>query len=76
MTDEHARQHARRILTEMRKRRKEMGLSQADVAERMDMAKNSISRLENSETPRWLTLYKYASVIGMRLVPIRMELVE
>lgn len=76
MDEEFARQQARRVLAEMRRRRKELGLSQREVAKMIGMAKNTISRLENSETPRWLTLNKYAAAIGMRLVPIPKELAE
>ena len=60
------------LLREMLKARKEAGLSQADVAERMGTKAPAITRLEASLTngkhsPSLETLRKYAEAVGCRL---------
>lgn len=60
------------LLREMLKARKEAGLSQADVAERMGTKAPAITRLESSLTngkhsPSVETLRKYAKAVGCRL---------
>lgn len=60
------------LLREMLKARKEAGLSQADVAERMGTKAPAITRLESSLTngkhsPSVETLRKYAEAVGCRL---------
>ncbi len=60
------------LLREMLKARKEAGLSQADVAERMGTKAPAVTRLEASLTsgkhsPSVETLRKYAEAVGCRL---------
>ena len=60
------------LLREMLKARKEAGLSQADVAERMGTKAPAVTRLEASLTngkhsPSVDTLRKYAEAVGCRL---------
>ena len=60
------------LLREMLRARKEAGLSQADVAERMGTKAPAITRLESSLTsgkhsPSVDTLRKYAEAVGCRL---------
>ncbi len=60
------------LLREMLKARKEAGLSQAEVAERMGTKAPAITRLESSLTsgkhsPSVETLRKYAEAVGCKL---------
>ena len=60
------------LLHQMLKARKEAGLSQADVAERMGTKAPAVTRLESSLTngkhsPSVDTLRKYAEAVGCRL---------
>ena len=60
------------LLREMLKARKEAGLSQADVAQRMGTKAPAVTRLESSLTngrhsPSVETLRKYAEAVGCRL---------
>jgi len=60
------------LLRQMLKARKEAGLSQADVAERMGTKAPAVTRLESSLTngkhsPSVETLRKYAEAVGCRL---------
>ena len=60
------------ILDEMLNARKEAGLTQAQVAERMGTQAPAVARLENSlasgkHSPSIETLRKYAKAIGKRL---------
>lgn len=60
------------ILDEMLRARKEAGLTQAQVAERMGTKAPAVTRLENSfasgkHSPSIETLQKYAKALGKRL---------
>ena len=60
------------LLREMLKARKEAGLSQAEVAERMGTKAPAVTRLESSlangkHSPSVETLRKYAEAVGCRL---------
>ncbi len=60
------------LLREMLRARKEAGLSQADVAERMGTKPPAVTRLESSLTsgrhsPSIATLKKYAEAVGCHL---------
>jgi len=61
-----------RLLREMLRARKEAGLSQAEVAERMGTKPPAVTRLESSLTsgrhsPSIATLKKYAEAVGCHL---------
>jgi transcriptional regulator with XRE-family HTH domain len=61
------------ILRQMLQARKDAGLSQAQVAERMGTKPPAVSRLESSlssakHSPSLATLRKYAAAVGCRLV--------
>lgn len=60
-----------KLLEQMIEARKEAGLSQADVAERMGTNKSNISRLENSmfqsPSPTLATLKKYAAAVDCHI---------
>ena len=52
----------------LRQAREEAGLTQEEVAQRLDTQKSAISRIENhAEDIRLSTLEKYARAIGKRL---------
>jgi transcriptional regulator with XRE-family HTH domain len=60
------------LLNQMLSARKEMGLNQSQVAEKMGTKQTSITRLESSlstgfHSPSLATLKKYASAIGYHL---------
>ncbi len=60
------------LLREMLKARKDAGLSQADIAERMGTKAPAITRLESSlmsgrHSPSIATLKKYAEAVGCHL---------
>lgn len=60
------------ILNEMLSARREVGLTQAQVAERMGTKAPAVTRLENSlasgkHSPSLETLQKYAKALGKRL---------
>ncbi|NHB98002.1 helix-turn-helix domain-containing protein [Photorhabdus stackebrandtii] len=60
------------LLDELLAARKEAGLTQAQVAERMGTKATAITRLENGLTsgtqgPSYITLKKYASAVGKKL---------
>ncbi len=61
-----------RLLREMLRARKEAGLSQAEVAERMGTKPPAVTRLESSlasgrHSPSIATLKKYAEAVGCHL---------
>ncbi|MEM4847382.1 MAG: helix-turn-helix transcriptional regulator [Thermosphaera sp.] len=60
------------LLGEMLRARKEAGLSQAEVAERMGTKAPAVTRLESSlstgkRSPSLATLQRYAAAVGCRL---------
>ena len=60
------------LLRQMLKARQKVGLSQADVAERMGTKAPAVSRLESSlgngkHSPSLATLQKYANAVGYEL---------
>lgn len=60
------------LFDELLRARKEAGLTQADVAERMDTQPSVVARLEsgggrNKHSPSVATLQKYARAVGCRL---------
>jgi DNA-binding XRE family transcriptional regulator len=63
----------RALVARLKARRIEKGLSLADVAARMGIAKPNLSRLENSRnaSPTLETLHRYAKAVGMT---VRVEL--
>lgn len=59
---------ARQILTDLVNHRKNVGLRQVDVAEKMGIGQPSVSELERGETsPRLSTLSRYAYAVGLEL---------
>jgi len=58
---------------EMKERRREVGLSQTEVAARMGTSQSAVARLEAGSTDvRLSTLLRYAEAIGMEL-DVRLE---
>jgi DNA-binding XRE family transcriptional regulator len=43
------------------------GLTQAQVAARMDTGQATVARLEGGKKPSWATLERYAKAVGKRL---------
>lgn len=76
MDEEKAKQRIEQIIDALRARRKRLGLSQEDVAQKLDMQRSSISNLERTRTPRSVTLLRYADAIDARLVPVGKEFLE
>lgn len=66
LADEHALAH---VLIEARQRE---GLTQKELAARMDVLPAFISRLENGQPPSYRSLKRYAAALGKR---VRVELV-
>lgn len=55
----------KQMIAELVRLRKAWGLSQDDLAELLDVGKNTVSLWENcSRTPAVKTLFKWASVLG------------
>ncbi|PID83102.1 transcriptional regulator [Candidatus Campbellbacteria bacterium] len=55
-------------LEELMKQRKEAGLSQQEVADKMDVTKSYISKIENGKiNPSVSTFYRYVEAIGKRV---------
>jgi predicted transcriptional regulator len=65
----------REMVSKLRNRRLELGLSLADVAARTGIAKPNLSRLENNPrtSPTLESLHRYATALGMK---VRVELVH
>ena len=64
---EHIKQTAR-LVSQIVQRRRMLGISQAEVAERSGLTQSAIARLENEASiPRLDTLEKVAIALGMRL---------
>ncbi|MEX1030286.1 MAG: helix-turn-helix transcriptional regulator [Paenibacillaceae bacterium] len=64
---EHIKQTAR-LVSQIVRRRRALGISQAEVAQRSGLTQSAIARLENeSSIPRLDTLEKVALALGMRL---------
>ena len=64
---EHIKQTAR-LVSQIVQRRRALGLSQAEVAERSGLTQSAIARLENEASiPRLDTLEKVALALGMQL---------
>ena len=56
-------------LGEIIKKRKELGLSQRDIAEMIDKPQSTIARIEASKTiPNLQTLYKLTNALGMSII--------
>lgn len=56
------------IVTEMIRRRNDLGLSQRDLAEKCDMPQSSIARIESYKTsPKLDTLVKMLQSLGLSL---------
>ncbi len=57
------------VVNELRRRRKEAGLTQADVAARMGTTQSAVSEIESGATadPRLLTVLRYAQAVGLQL---------
>lgn len=58
------------LIDQLKKRRKELGLSQAELAQLCDLSVNGISKLEQSEGQREIklsTLFKLGQVLGFKL---------
>ena len=54
-----------RLMAEVRR---ETGMTQSEIAERMKTQKSNISRLENGNTdPRLSTLFSYARALGVEI---------
>jgi DNA-binding XRE family transcriptional regulator len=52
---------------ELVKARIEAGLTQAQVAARMETGQATVARLEGGKKPSWATLERYAKAVGKRL---------
>jgi transcriptional regulator with XRE-family HTH domain len=64
---EHIKQTAR-LISQIVRRRRALGISQEEVAQRSGLTQSAIARLENeSSIPRLDTLEKVALALGMRL---------
>jgi transcriptional regulator with XRE-family HTH domain len=64
---EHIRQTAR-LVSQIVRRRRALGISQEEVAQRSGLTQSAIARLENEVSiPRLDTLEKVALALGMRL---------
>lgn len=48
-------------------RRKELGLRQADVAQRMHVAQGTVCQFERLRSPRMYTVLRYAEAVGASL---------
>jgi DNA-binding XRE family transcriptional regulator len=57
------------LMTQLKKERERQNLSLTDLAERSDLTRSAISRLENgwNINPTLDTLFRYASALGMHL---------
>jgi ribosome-binding protein aMBF1 (putative translation factor) len=62
-----AAKERRAFAREMAERRKASGLSQTQVAARMDTSASIVSRLESGADVRMSTLEKYTAAIGFKL---------
>jgi DNA-binding phage protein len=64
-----AHEAARDVVTRLKKERERRGLSLADMLHRTGMTRESLSRLENHETPNPTirTLVRYAAALGLEL---------
>jgi repressor LexA len=63
-----ATDHKRELIARLAQRRAESGLSQADVAERMQTSQSAIARLESGQHDAQVsTLARYAEVLGLSL---------
>ena len=51
--------------------REYLGLSQADVAQRMGITQAAVSQLEKAKRPRTETLRKFAQALGLSLEQVR-----
>lgn len=76
MSNDRQKETSARLMAALRTRRKSIGLSQEVVAEKMGMARTTVSRLERTTTPRFITLLKYANALDVALVPVPKELVD
>ena len=57
-----------RTVAQLAERRRQLGLTQRDVAERMGTTQSAVSDLEAGRTdPRWSTVQRYAAAIGARV---------
>jgi hypothetical protein len=65
-----SRAQVRHTIDALRAERERLGLSLADVEARSGLKRSALSRLENdpAANPTLLTLQRYASAIGMRVV--------
>ncbi len=57
------------VVNELRRRRKDLGLTQADLAARMGTTQSAVSELESGATadPRLFTVLRYAQAVGLHL---------
>jgi DNA-binding XRE family transcriptional regulator len=59
---------ARIMVRELARAREEVGMTQAQVAERIGTTQSAVARLERADVdPRLSTLVKYAAVVGRRV---------
>ena len=67
MTD-HAKK-ASKIIDKLRERREALGLTQADIAERLDVSQRSVSSYENADAVgmELTSLLRYAEAVGVKL---------
>ena len=58
------------LVEQIKQRRKELGISQADLAQLCDLSKNGISKFESNAGEREVklsTLFKISEVLGFKL---------
>lgn len=58
-------------ISKVRAWREYLGLSQAEVAERMGVTQAAVSQLESAKRPRKATLEKFANALGLSLEQVR-----
>jgi transcriptional regulator with XRE-family HTH domain len=67
--EDHAENFCRAVRDDLRDRRKELGLDQSEVAERLDLTQSAVSKIESGDGDIGLkTLFRYAHALG--LVPV------
>jgi transcriptional regulator with XRE-family HTH domain len=59
------------IIEKLVKQRKQLGLTQTALAERMNVTQVTVSEFEKSASPTLKTLERYAKAVGMRVTAVR-----
>jgi transcriptional regulator with XRE-family HTH domain len=67
-------ERSRQLVEFLIDRREELGLTQHELAERVDWSQGRVSAFERAEYPSIKTTVRYARAVGIELVPVEREL--